>query len=223
MITGMCPFCHKDAPIVHKGISAFCTACGRERSPLANASSVSIAGKPSKLGGRVARLFGWGSLLMGTASALGIGALVQAIFERTYAGYVIGGAIELVAVVVGWAFLGTGKTLVQAGESKQQSTREQAIFALARHRGGVVTAADLAASITVSVEEADRMLTELAKSRHDEVSLEVSDAGDVSYHFRKMDGAHFDSRIGVRVENVDDLLEDAPPASAPKAATRQSF
>ena len=51
----MCPRCRQNAPIVYRGVNAFCTACGAPRSVLAN-TSVNLAGQPSKVGGQVTRV-----------------------------------------------------------------------------------------------------------------------------------------------------------------------
>ncbi|MBK8170318.1 MAG: hypothetical protein IPK60_08210 [Sandaracinaceae bacterium] len=148
--------------------------------------------------------------------ALGIGAILQAIFDHGYAGYIVGGAIELVAVAIGWAFLGTGKQLFQAGESKRRATVSQAAFALAAHRGGIVTARELAQAINVSVAEADQLLTDFAKTQHEDVSLEFDDSGSIYYRFKRFAPPALveASPLQVRVEELSDAELVTPPQSA---------
>jgi NADH pyrophosphatase NudC (nudix superfamily) len=53
-----CPRCGEDAPLVYRDYVAHCSACGATRVPLA-APAVAMAGKPSQVGGTVAKIVGW--------------------------------------------------------------------------------------------------------------------------------------------------------------------
>jgi hypothetical protein len=75
----MCPRCGKNAPIVYRGVAAYCTACGAPRIPLAS-SSVTLAGQPSKVGGTVARVLGWIVLVAGLSIALMLALLGLLVF-----------------------------------------------------------------------------------------------------------------------------------------------
>ena len=63
----MCPHCRQNAPIVYRGVLAYCTACGAPRPPF-SAKSIDLAGQPSKIGGAVARV-GFGERQAGGANA----------------------------------------------------------------------------------------------------------------------------------------------------------
>ena len=177
-----CPHCRKQAPIVYRGMMAYCTACGRPRAPFAT-TAVNLAGQPSKVGGSVARILGWIVLACGLLVALMIGALLQAIFPAGVAGFVIGGVIALVATILGTVLVRGGKTLHTSGDEKERSTRAQAVFALAANRGGVLSALDVAQALSLPFPVADNLLTRLAKEDGDRVKLEVDDNGAITYVF----------------------------------------
>lgn len=177
-----CPHCRKNAPIVYRGMMAYCTACGRPRAPFA-ASAVNLAGQPSKVGGSVARILGWLVLVSGLLVALMLGALLQAIFPAGVAGFVIGGIIALVTLLVGTLLVRGGKTLHTSGDEKERATRTHAVFALAANRGGVLSTLDVAQALALPPATADALLTQLAKEDADRVKLEVDDNGAITFVF----------------------------------------
>jgi hypothetical protein len=181
----MCPRCRQNAPIVYHGVSAYCTACGAPRVPLAS-SSVTLAGQPSKVGGTVARVFGWIVLFGGLTVSLLLGVLFFALFPEAIAWLVVSGPIALLSVSFAWLLLRSGRGLQELGEGEQKNARTKAIFALAQNRGGMVTAFDVAQALGIRAEEADLLLTQLAKTIPDQVSLEVDDAGGVYFRFPRM-------------------------------------
>ena len=179
----MCPRCRQNAPIVYRGVNAFCTACGAPRSVLAN-TSVNLAGQPSKVGGQVTRVFGWITLIVGTLLAAGTFAACSAIVGGGAAApFVLAIPLAIVSWVLSYFLLKGGKSLEKSGDDRQKATRTQAVFALANTRGGMVTPADLAMSIGISPKEADDVLTAMAKESPDHVSIEVDDNGTIYYRF----------------------------------------
>lgn len=179
----MCPRCRQNAPIVYRGVNAFCTACGAPRSVLAN-TSVNLAGQTSKVGGQVTRVFGWIVLVAGTLLAAGTFATCSALVGSAAAApFVLAIPIAIVSWVLSYFLLKGGKSLEKSGEDRQKATRTQAVFALANTRGGMVTPADLAQAIGVSPTEADDILTAMAKESPDHVSIEVDDNGTIYYRF----------------------------------------
>jgi hypothetical protein len=179
----VCPHCRQNAPLVYRGVNAFCTACGAPRMPLAS-KSVNLAGQPSKVGGTLARVFGWIVLIAGTLLGAGVFATCHSILgPDEIAGYVIGVPISAFSLVIGWLLLRSGKQLAKSGEDTEKSTRNQAIFALANTRGGVLTPADVARAIGITPPEADAILTSLAKEHPDHVSIDVDDNGTIFYKF----------------------------------------
>lgn len=148
--------------------------------PLAS-SSVNLAGQPSKVGGTVARVFGWLILAGGWV----VGGLLAGLLLLLDAGWtpalVIGGPIALVASIVAWALLRSGKQLQKSGDDAEVATKNQAIFALANTRGGVLTAWDVAQMLQVTPKEGDDILTKLAKEHPDYVTVDVDDNGTILY------------------------------------------
>lgn len=179
----MCPRCRQNAPIVYRGVNAFCTACGAPRSPLTS-GSVNLAGQPSKVGGQITRVFGWIVLVAGTLLAAGSLAMCGAIVGMSAAApYILSIPIALATWVLSYFLLKGGKQLEQSGVDTQKATRTQAVFALANTRGGMVTPNDLAQAIAVTPKEADDILTAMAKEIPDHVSIEVDDNGVIYYRF----------------------------------------
>jgi hypothetical protein len=78
----------------------------------------------------------------------------------------------------------------------------------------MVTAADVAQSLDVPHEEADALLTELAKTIPDQVSLEVDDAGGIYYRFPSMLTRWPGEAPRVRVDGPSPTNAAAPPAEA---------
>ena len=150
--------------------------------PLAN-TSVNMAGQPSKVGGTVARVFGWLVLAFGSMTSLGTAVACNAIAEGSAAPYILGIPMALITFVISYFLLKGGKQLAKSGEDTQKATRTQAVFALANTRGGMVTPNDLAQAIAISPKEADDVLTAMAKESPDHVSIEVDDNGTIYYRF----------------------------------------
>jgi hypothetical protein len=173
-----CLRCQKDAPIVYRGVVPYCTACGALRTPLSS-PSVNLAGRPSRVGGAFASVAGWLLLVCGGSLALGIALLFVALNLWTI-GVAIALPIAIVALVVGIALVRGGRSLTTSGEQKERATVEQALLAMAAHRGAV-TADEAARSLGVGPAEADAMLTALAKREPDRVAVEVDEQGVVWY------------------------------------------
>jgi hypothetical protein len=149
--------------------------------PLAN-TSVTLAGQPSKVGGTVARVFGWIVLAGGWLVAALLAGLIV-LLGGEGAAAVIGGVIALISSIVAYALLRSGKELKKSGDDTEQATKNQAIFALANTHGGVLKAWDVARMLHVSPKEGDDILTKLAKEHPDHVTVDVDDEGDVLYRF----------------------------------------
>jgi hypothetical protein len=181
----MCPRCRQNAPLVYRGLTAYCSACGAPRLPLTS-SSVTHAGKPSKVGGTVARVFGWLVLAGGLGLALLLGLGLFLLFPEGIAWLVVSAPIATLTALFSFLLLKSGRGLQQLGEGEQKSARSRAIFALAQNRGGMVTANDVAQSLDIRPEEADALLTEMAKTTPDQVTLEMDDAGGIYYRFPQL-------------------------------------
>jgi hypothetical protein len=196
----VCPRCGQQAPIVYRGVVPYCTACGALRVPLST-HSVNLAGRSARVGGTFARVVGWLVLLFGGSLALGI-ALLSLALHQPAVGLAVAAPIALVVGVLSFALLRGGRSLSTSGEERGRVTREQALLAMAAHRGAV-TAAEAARALGVSVAEADAMLTALAKRDPDRVAVDVDDQGVVWYRVSAAPGEPIPRmRIdpGVRVE-----------------------
>jgi hypothetical protein len=117
--------------------------------------------------------------------ALGLGLLLQAIWPASFAGWGIGGMIALVSFALGMGLVWSGRSLRRSGTRAAKSVRDQAIYALAAHRSGILTARDLSLAIGISAEEADLALTKMTQAG-DDVTLEVDDEGRLTYRFGRI-------------------------------------
>jgi hypothetical protein len=197
---------------VYRGVVPQCTACGAVRPPLSN-PSINLAGKPSRVGGILASVFGWLVLLIGGSIALGI-ALLFAAFGATMAGVAIALPIAIVSLVIGVVLVRRGSSLNRSGLETERATREQALLAVVAHRGSV-TASEAAQALGVSVADADAALTDMAKRDPDRVSVDVDDQGVVRYRIARIAG----ERVRVEAEGsfeADEAADVAPGGGASK-------
>ncbi|WP_437614137.1 hypothetical protein WMF20_14555 [Sorangium sp. So ce834] len=207
----MCPHCGKNAPVIHRGLAAYCTACGRERLPFAG-KSVSLAGKPSRVGGAVAGALGWLVLIGGTALALLLGLGAAALFPGSIAGLAIGLPIGFIALTLGLLLLISGRKLSRSGVKASRDAQVQAIFSLASHRRRPLTAQEVGVALDLPAPEADALLTELAKERPDEVGVEIGERGEILYTFPGVAGA-----AGVRFPQPSLRIDPGHGAADPAA------
>jgi hypothetical protein len=127
-------------------------------------------------------VFGWVALVFGSTVELGLMLILQAIWPALWIGYAVATPIMLITLAVSLTAILGGRALGKYGHQKQLQARHETIRALAQHRGGWVTAADVARALSVDEPTADAMLTELAKSA-DDVSLDLTDDGRIVYLF----------------------------------------
>lgn len=202
----MCPHCRQNAPIVYRGVAAFCSACGRPR-PALIAPSVSYAGKPSKVGGTVAGIIGWIVLVIGTSAAIGLGLLFSLL--STTAGLAVGIPIGILTIAISLSLLLSGRSLQKSGEKKQLEMRKKAVTALAMNRGGALTAQDVANALDMPHAEADTFLTDMAKADPEEVTVELDDRGGIYYAFPRIapPGRRRIEDPRVRVTGVPNTIE----------------
>lgn len=179
----LCPNCKQDAPIIYRGLNAFCTACGQPRSVLST-NSVTMAGQPAKVGGAVVKTLAYIVLACGTAFSLLAGMLASLLSSS--AGLTVGLVFGALTLLVSMPMMFGGKKLSQTGADEQATRRAQAVFALAANRGGVLRPADVAGSLQITLQQADDLLTTLAKTRGDEIDVDVTDHGEVVYKFPRL-------------------------------------
>lgn len=177
-----CPRCHRDAPVIQRGLMSYCTVCGAERLPLTS-KAVNLAGEPSRIGGCLAKTVGWLVLAAGLSLALFVGLLLGLLFPASIAAYVVSLPVAMLTLVVGALLLLGGKRLDQSGHRARRTTQEQTLHAVAAANGGWVSARRAAHALQSSVDEADGLLTDMAKRRPDEVTVELTEDGEIKYRF----------------------------------------
>ena len=217
----ICPSCKQDAPTVVRGMRAYCTACGAPRSML-DATPVNVAGQPSKIGGGVARVVGWLVLLAGSLLGLTVGAIFQALIPSMIIGWILGGFLVGLSLLFGLFLVLGGRMLQQSGKQTEQSAHEQAAFAIAARRGGSVTPAELAQTVSISEADADALLTAMAKRPSSGVTLEVDDDGTLRYYVngaspRPRVRVGTGARVGMARPGTNDALAEAEMASEDEA------
>jgi hypothetical protein len=160
---------------------------------------VNLTGKPAKVGGTVASAAGVLVLVLGLTLSLLLG-LVPTALGYPALGLALGIPVGLLTLAISLGLFFGGKTLRKSGTEAESRTREQAIFALASHRGGLLRAGDVSKALNIPIEEADAELTALAKQKGDQVSLELDEDGGIYYRFLNEPGAPAWPGPRVRVE-----------------------
>ncbi len=176
---------------------------------------MTYAGKPSRVGGQVARFFGWLVMALGGFAALVISLFFGWIFPSTAAPWVGGGIAAVLTLLIALPLLLGGKKLDQDGAKKEDSTRMQALFALAANRGGALRAHEAASALGVTAEAADALLTRLAKEQPDDVTLDVTEQGELVFGFPRLapPGRSWGTGWGQRFAEIDAAgARIAPPA-----------
>lgn len=212
-----CPNCGRDAPVVYRGALPTCTACGKIRAPLAG-PAVHITGKPTRLGGQVTRVVGWVVLALGTMISLVVGGFFHWLFPAAIIGWALGIGGEVITLIIAAALLRGGSALRDSGARAEARTIEQAVFALAEARGGILSTLDVAQVLGLSDKEADQYLTQLAKENPERVRVELDPAGTLVYQFPH---AMLATAHTVAVPSVDYATLDEDEARSQTAATRR--
>jgi len=177
-----CPHCHQNAPVVYKGVFAFCSACNEPRAPF-SAKALAFAGQPSKVGGRVGRAIGLLLLIFGLLAAAGLVLFFQLLVPDKNIGYAIGLPIALISVVVSSLLLISSNRLRRLGSDVERQTQLEALYALAVNRGGTLTPLDAGRALRIDIARTEALLSELAKTQPEHVSLEFDDSGQSFYLF----------------------------------------
>lgn len=165
-----------------RGIEARCAACGAPRTLLAS-KSLTLTGQPSRIGGTLASVSGAIVLIVGLSIAIFLGLLLQSIWPAAFVGWAFAIPIAALSLILGIVLLLGGRRLKQKGVLAQRDVQREAVRALAAHQRGMVTAEQVAQALSLSEEQSDALLTELAKDPNEDVSLDVDDDGRVQYLF----------------------------------------
>jgi hypothetical protein len=142
---------------------------------------LTFAGKPAQVGGLIARSVGWLVLAIGLPSSLIAFGVLQVLFPQGNAAWLISIPLMLLTLSV-WAvtYFG-GKNLGKSGDRVATQTREQAILALARTRGGALRVDDVAVALRLHPSDAEGALTDLAKSLPNELTVDIDPEGRLVY------------------------------------------
>jgi hypothetical protein len=192
---------------------AYCSACGAPRLPLTG-EAVELAGKGEQIGGFLAKVTGWAILAFGLGFTLLMTALFGALFGGGAAAFV---GLPMALGVLGLFFLlrKGGSTLARQGDDAQRAARVRALSARAAHKGGVIRPSEAADLLRLTVDQADRILTDLAKTSPDLLTLEIDDAGGYYYRLGHVPG----EPVRVRFEDVVRQRVDArEPLAASEGA-----
>ena len=82
-----------------------------------------------------------------------------------------------------------GRSLEKSGEHTERAVQEQTLFGLAKSHSGIVTAVEAARALDMEVQDADRLLSDMAKRADGRVSLEVDNNGSLYYVLREQGDA----------------------------------
>ncbi len=188
------------------------------RTPVSG-KALAFAGQPSKIGGRVGRALGIAVLVFGLLLAAVLMLCLQLLWPGQNIGYALGLPVALVSVVVSTLLLIAGRRLNRVGANAEREARVEALHALAVNRGGTLTVTDAARSLQLAAPEVDALLSGLAKTQPESVSLELDDAGEPFYLFSRTEarphpfGAKYRVTAEGRVRVADVLGADGPRQS----------
>lgn len=194
----ICPSCRQDVVPIVRGVRSYCTACGAQMPVLAAGEALNVVGQPARVGGGIAKFFGW-LVLAGGLVLFAFLAMIGWALSATVPLY-IGGFFAMIAAMVALPLLFAGKRLARAGEDKQALARERAVFSLAAQHRGVLTVPSVARALEIQDADADALLTNMAKRPDARVSLEVDDQGTLTYLFRDLVVAQPPQRVRVGAE-----------------------
>jgi hypothetical protein len=221
-----CPHCRQNAPIVYRGMLAYCAACNQPRTPF-SAKALHITGRPSKLGGSASKWLGYGVLIAGLGTAATLMLLFVLLAPTSLMGYAVGIPLALLSLLVGLALVYAGRRLHRAGSGAEREAREQALYALATNRGGLLTALDGARALNLNVADVEAVLGDLAKRDPEHVSLEIDEEGVLFYAFsrpgdqRDTFGKRYRVEAEGRVRVLDTLEPDAGESETAESRLRQ--
>jgi hypothetical protein len=120
---------------------------------------------------------------------------------------------------------GSGR-LHRSGTDAEREARQQALYALAANRGGMLTSLDAARALNLKVADVDAVLGDWVKNDPDHISLEVDDNGELFYLFsrpgQRLDtfGKRYRVEAEGRVRVIDALEAEAAENEAERERMR---
>ncbi|MBX3219597.1 MAG: hypothetical protein KF795_03690 [Labilithrix sp.] len=201
-----CPHCDAVARLEGAGLTAVCAMCGGPRVPANLGGDVARSAlREQKKALANARAASIATVLQGGFSTLAT-LLGLALLPASLAGKLVVFALAIVPLVLAMRSRGRARaareSAARAGERAWQAAAEEAA---ARREGGV-TAAELAKTLGVEAEHADKLLTALTVS--DRTRIDVGDDAQVRYSV----GPERLLRVGEASPAGDELDDEATPA-----------
>ncbi len=214
----LCPHCHATAGVLARAGGYACAACGRPRDkkPGTVVLGEGAGAGPAGRGRAVVHRGASAGLRTVGAMSIGVGVVVAAL-----AAMLVPGAAGIVlAVLAGGAGVGAGALALRAGarqsaeaDRRERADRERRILDLAEASHGDLTVTETARALGVPMDEADRMLTEMADGSR--VSVEVDPDGILHYVFREL---RLEPPAARRVRVGDERAEQAAEPVEEQAA-----
>jgi hypothetical protein len=162
-------------------------------------------------------------LVFGMLVATGLGLTAQALFPNGIAGAVVGLPIGIASVLLGIVLLRGGSKLDRSGASAELQARSEAVRALAAHKNGAVTAADVAASLDMSRTDAEALLDALARVEVENVAVEIDPNGVLVYRFQGRSRVRVDPEMAASPNREEwERLEAQEAAAKAKSATSRT-
>lgn len=147
-------------------------------------------------------------LVSGFAVSTGVGLIVYAVFESTAGA--LGAFIPLfvLTALVGGLLVRGGRALYSNGTLRERETEDEALFALARVRGGFLRVTEVATALSIPPLRAEALLTRLAKESPDRVHLDVTEGGELVFSFSSYELSSAPPRTRVANEEPEEAVSN---------------
>lgn len=185
-----CNACGQPAPTLIRGARVICSGCGATRGPLSGVP-LGMAGSAHRVGSVITSIFAWVTMLATVLFATVTGLAVGFFSHNSTTGALTGLGFGMVGLVMSWLMLSGSKKLKDRGDSLRDDALQQSVLAMAMARKGAVTTIEVAQNLSLTLREADRVLSEMTYKGH--AMVEVNPDGVLQYTFR-------DIRLALRAQ-----------------------
>jgi hypothetical protein len=160
-------------------------------------------------GATAARIGGIGVLVAGLLTSLVVGGFFVWLFPGGMLGYGLGVLMALVSLVVGGGLMLGGRKLASDVERAEGIEWEHRLAELTATRGAF-TVAEAARTLGIPAAQADAYLTNLAKTRPEDFTVDLDPSGDLVYRAARVPGPAVRIATG---SSVDPKFSDALDAT----------
>lgn len=181
-----CGACGQPAPTLIRGARVICSGCGATRGPLSGVP-LNMAGTAHRFGSILTSILGWGMLVATLLVASIVGLVVSFFAAAASTAWLSGLAVALVGMMFSYLTLTGSRKLKERGDSLRDEALQQSVLAMAVARKGAVTTLDVAQNLSLTLREADRVLSEMTYKGH--ANVEVNPDGMLQYTFRDIRSA----------------------------------